>query len=844
MAEPLSILSELHKGKYEASVVATFNSYFPFYEDVLLRHFISAGCRYNVLLMDARQCGAALLSESTRPRLGGKAYTLIPVKASKAFHPKLVFLIGKANGLLYVGSHNATLAGFSHNREITNRFEFMGDKDTVSLAAIQSAWNFVKAWTSDLPESLLFALADIESFAKWLSIPISGDKEASFVGIMPTGPSLWKKVSQQLPHDIRRITVVGPFFDSGLAFLKELNAKFPSAELIVGIDPRTVSITKRAVNILPQAKFVDVDCLRDGIGYLHAKAILFETQDRREVLITGSANPSKPAWLDPPGTSNAEAVVLRVSSQKNSIARELGIRNLAKQPQLSAEDWDNVEVNKQQPDLSKETFLSPLIAIAKDGAFEIDTRFLNEALIPDATILNSKSEIIGTCTAEMTSERPLRFCVPDDRSFANASLLKLFSRDGKQVFAIVHHERELSEASFTGRQKELRTALASLESDTPMVEELIRIVEKVIFDDVSEVSLEQISHREKEGKESAAAEPVQSSFRVYLKDIRRQKYKKKSISPGDLGLLLDALIHRLGIGLQAEIHSSPGYKISEEDLRDSEEEYLIQTQEIDGRGLVRTCHRKMKNLFRRMIRQVENAAGSQERSLMAIAQMAAVLSLSQRLCELDWQTVHWIPKGETLVPEDARLKFFFDATRLLYSRKGKIIESALSAMHSNPCLEVSVVRGLLLSLAWDCGLSTRIEDGDSESVKVSLSGLSRLLLIGPDSLNDKEALERAADCISRLWSRYYNSPFETSWLDELVQWATEIKKACQNLRQAPVMQHRPDTGDLVFPTKSMNPELYVAIETSQNKVRVIDIDGEKEQKIYAEGYVAVVKHKL
>lgn len=187
MVEAISMLQDLRKGKYEVSLVTTFNVYFPFYEDVLLRHFVSAGCRHNLLLMDARQCGAALQAASTRPRFAGNSYSLLPIRAAKAFHPKLLFLIGKSRGQLFVGSHNATLAGFSHNREITNRFELSGEKDRQALAAIQSAWEFIKAWANGLPGPLQSALTEIEEFAGWLKGQVPSDLDTGFIGAMPDG---------------------------------------------------------------------------------------------------------------------------------------------------------------------------------------------------------------------------------------------------------------------------------------------------------------------------------------------------------------------------------------------------------------------------------------------------------------------------------------------------------------------------------------------------------------------------------------------------------------------------------------------------------------------------------
>lgn len=91
--EGISILEEVRRGGYEYSFIATFNAYLPFYEDVVLRRLVHAGCRNNVVLIDGRQCAQILGEASTRPRFAGREYTLIPIKAGGAFHPKIILLM-------------------------------------------------------------------------------------------------------------------------------------------------------------------------------------------------------------------------------------------------------------------------------------------------------------------------------------------------------------------------------------------------------------------------------------------------------------------------------------------------------------------------------------------------------------------------------------------------------------------------------------------------------------------------------------------------------------------------------------------------------------------------------
>jgi len=45
MLPKISLMEELKKGGYEASLITTYNAYLPFYEEVVLRRLVNAGIR-------------------------------------------------------------------------------------------------------------------------------------------------------------------------------------------------------------------------------------------------------------------------------------------------------------------------------------------------------------------------------------------------------------------------------------------------------------------------------------------------------------------------------------------------------------------------------------------------------------------------------------------------------------------------------------------------------------------------------------------------------------------------------------------------------------------------------
>ena len=82
-------------------------------------------------------------------------------------------------------------------------------------------------------------------------------------GSTPEGESLWQRVKRLMPHGVRRVTVVSPFFDSRLRFLKRLAVDLKPKEFVVGVEPEAVVINHTAEDALPAVRFVDSKGLRE-----------------------------------------------------------------------------------------------------------------------------------------------------------------------------------------------------------------------------------------------------------------------------------------------------------------------------------------------------------------------------------------------------------------------------------------------------------------------------------------------------------------------------------------------------------------------------------------------------
>jgi HKD family nuclease len=844
MSEAISILDEVRRGGYDFCFIATYNAYLPFYEDVLLPRLAGAGCRANVLMMDARQCAAVLSSESTRPRLAGRSYTLIPVKAGGAFHPKIILLVGRHKGLLFIGSHNLTLSGLSHNRELTNRFEVTSDKNHDEVAAIKASWDFMRAWIDEQPVELQEAFNSAEKSAQWLRHAEAKETETQVFGAFPKGASLWDALRARVPANIKRITVVAPYFDHELAFLRELNDEIAPKEFVVGIDTETVQIERDARMLMPEARFVDAKSIREGSGYLHGKAVLFETTDGRELLVTGSANASSPAWLVKAKERNAEIVVLREGSKRQSLAAELGLKNLHAQPPLSDEAWQSIRPRRSTISSSSASHI-PLVAVETERGFEIDTKSVKYDLLPGVMLFDNTGSQLGVYDAARTEPQLLSIEVSEVEVRRQTSLLLLAASSGKILYAITHHSFDVPNSAQTERQKQWQSALDSLSSDAPMFDEMFRLVERIVFDETNDYqATPKITGK---GDKSTGQEPPaeQTVFARSLKERQAARLRERFASAGDLGLLLDALNRRLGVGLEAEVRANAGLARSEEDSVGSDDEGLASFREADEAEIARACQRKTARMMRRMTAQLERAAGLKERSFLAVSQLAAVLGVLLLLRELEWRRSQLLTGEGYILYKDER-RFFLNITRLLYAPGSAVMEQARPASDTVEMpAEIGTVVGLLFWLAYDIGIDLRyeLEQEDREELETCVREMARLLAMAPHLCDDAFSAQKARDAVMRFCAYDEEEGATAEWYEKNLDWMKTFARLHREPQSFSTVRRMPRPGDLSYLTRAQRHQPFMVLDSDGTSVKVVALDKEGEEKNYGKyniDYVAII----
>jgi hypothetical protein len=759
LSESVSILELVKRGGYEASLFTTFNATLPFYEEVLLRRLVGAGCRHNVVLMDRAQCAASWASEATRPRRAGHAYTLLPVGAPGAFHPKLCMLVGPKKASILIGSHNLTLSGFGYNQEVTNWVEVAGPKDAEGAALLADAWQMVTQWIQlergKTADALLDAVMAMASFISPLVASVEPSTRAVALTHTPAGPPLIDQISERVAFDVRRIGIVGAFFDSEWVFIDEIARRWPNANLVVGIDPDTVQVLARSPCAV--ARFVDVRKLwPERSGYLHAKMIWFDSEDSGGAFVSGSANPSRPAWMGPAESSNVEAVLVRLGHDARVAAESVGLSGL-----FDLEDLDDVILRNIAErgttagavSASAQVPIWSGVSIVDSGAIRIFRRG-STARIDGAMLFDGDLNALGDFEIPEASGDEL---VLPARGYVSSVRSCLLYADGAVVArALIHHPDAISASMQSSRQNQIRNALDGLGASEGDISRVIASIERVIF---SVEALNEVDSALRKSRAGQAAHDQLSgpeSLAVSVSELSKARRKLRILKSGDLSYLLDALLHRLAHGLEDAPHGIDATGLTEEERVGSEDEDEERpTQSVPlGRSMsdidvARAVSGKARALTKRMAGQLSRASRDPSLRAGAVVQLIAVVALVRELRRLD-ATPRWRATGHLLVDEKDRRYLLNESLKHLLGSASRMLDEIDGDV---PETEEGVqLRVLLLWLAWDLGEELteqvdRILDGHEKRARLRTNAVFLELL--PPIADDEVARAELAQSISR-----------------------------------------------------------------------------------------------
>lgn len=849
MLPKLSLLEEIKKGGYEASLITTYNAYLPFYEDVVLRRLVNAGVRHNVLMMDARQYAISVASHP--PKLSGRKYTLMPMTVDGAFHPKLIFLAGKNKVLVIVGSHNMTLAGFGFNRELTNHVRIQGPTDLAGIALAQSIWSEIESWLSqfaaNVPQPVKAMVRGVRDFAPWMTTAAVPDKHVRLLAGRPGGPSLWDQLMSMIDGDVSQVAMAGPFFDAKLEFVKRVNAEMRPKRLLVAIDSRTAQIPLLARSIaeisLVQANRFGVEEKDEESGrYLHGKGIFVQQANGVHVLAVGSANPSAPAWLSNETAGNVEMMIARRGGEAAAAAESLGFSAIPQFPAIGDAEWQQIAANAERQLESTPPSYRTGVAVIEHGSLSFDVGLLGDSLQPEFTLIGPDSQPIKNLGQFRVEEGRVVLAVAAEE--LNDALELHCVVAGQLVLKLLlHHVSVIEEQSRTGTQRRFKEALLSLNTDTPNFELLLDSIQKIVFNEehaAATPAMRRSGTRQREESQIDAPD----TLAIDVSQIKKRKVKSRLNHSSDLAYLLDSLIYHLRVVDDKALDEVDEFGRSEEEQIGADDDQRTEVvAEIAQRqdDVLRVCHSKVATIINRMNDFLQRFSQGERSFSDVVVRVLGVLAMLRELRHCDGR-VTWVQKGRTTVPQAQRLRLLDGIMFSLFERNAS--DRQCSLLNLNPLGadfeqsdDVARLKGLVLWLAWDCGLTMKPERPFMESreeLDMRLQRNAMMLALAQMIRDDEVVIDEARQSIGSL------SSTELQWLTDVERLASrcnELRHDESSLKAAA----EAEAGDIAVHRKFNNWELRVVASGDEKSVELIRLAREKESVRYRPDHLAVIR---
>lgn len=270
----------------------------------------------------------------------GKEYSISNMICSGAFHPKINFFVGDNSALVLLGTGNLTVAGHGKNHEAFSGF-MIDETDAKQRPLIEECWRYLTHFTNqcsafdrnrilhEIPDNCSF-LDEKYQIKAHQFCDVQDNLRAALLYNDETSGVL-KQLSDLIPFkDMKKVTVVSPFFDESGETLLAFARLCPEAKIDVMIQEKC-TLPPCGIPNHPRISFYDFNqTTRGQMNFsvydrkLHAKIFHFKT-DSTEYCLIGSAN----ATLAGMGTMNDRGIneefsVLYSSSNRHFLA-ELGL---------------------------------------------------------------------------------------------------------------------------------------------------------------------------------------------------------------------------------------------------------------------------------------------------------------------------------------------------------------------------------------------------------------------------------------------------------------------------------------------------------------------------------------
>ncbi len=440
--------------KYTSCLITCYSFDFVFFEEKVMSVLRMSNVKNINIFLDGKYLEHHL-EEISGGVFQNKIYGLNPIYKTGVFHPKIMLLTGKKNGLLIIGSGNLTNSGLSSNDEIWGAFH-LNSIDSQNSALFAQVWGYLQQFIAEAKGFNAQKLNWIIEYSPWLNqlkkedgfefTLIKNQLEINFLANTSESTMYMQLLSFLPTEKVKKLTIVSPYFDEKAHLLENLCSDFKIDEIncitdnVYGILP--IGLSDKLYN---KIKFYNWEsCQKDfdsKFNRLHAKLFHFEFENGWEYLLLGSANASINAFGSKNiSAKNDEASILIRREMKHSFIKELGIE-LKVNSTFDIRD-PKFKVNTQHKKESIGKYSNKIIYAEylsnKLNIFLARTLTINCKLV----IFNAENEILDSISIEsskteyslslITQDLPIKLCLINERiQISNYCLIHDIARQSK-----------------------------------------------------------------------------------------------------------------------------------------------------------------------------------------------------------------------------------------------------------------------------------------------------------------------------------------------------------------------------------------------------------------------------
>jgi hypothetical protein len=632
------------------------------------------------------------------------------------------------------------------------------------------------------------------------------------------------------------VSAVSPYFDADFGFLSQVVRDFGTPSMLIAVEPSYSECPSDAPQRLADARFLDVSSLGPGWDKrLHAKIFRFEFEEGGSVVVTGSANASRSAWLTANGGGNAEMVVVHVDG--DDMWHALGLAGFADLPEVGIDVWRALKVRKEASVEESSGRAAALFhAVVVPEGFEVDAEFIPEDALSRVEAL-AGNVVLGDLLMQRRASGRVVLGSDDPTALDAATLLRVSSADAVFRYAIVTRVDELRGKAAGSAQQKFRMALSGLQGDPEQLANLFRLVQKALFEQepllqTSSPSAGHASSAAPGESEVGAPDWVLTSLKMSPAELIKQRHHRRVAPSSEIASIIDALIYQLGIRNAAEAPPPPAPENEEPEADPEPEKLDDDTKEPTGAERAAQCRSKVNSLFSRMTKQLEAAEGAGRNVTVAIVQLAAVLGIVKYL---RLGTVDWLPKNDRLVDAVKARKFFTNTCRSLYGPSRDLAGRALIENNGQPFDELTSVRALLVWLALDSGVNAEALPRDLKDVPDNAAalvlGVACLLPVATECAQDSHAGALLVHTLAE-------HPSEAARAERHLTWARRVHAAVSTSKTPASGPFR--LGDIVVPFKAKSPKPFLVSQVLHGKTGVLDLD-RLDHKHFVDGWLAPIE---